>query len=282
VRHWHAFLAKHRPYDAIMIEREVFDDDTVDLEKKFRAATDRLILDVDDGVFLRHPDKFQTIAKLCDKIVVGNEYLSEYMDPIGGDITVIPTCVRMSNYPPRSQTRKIEKPTVGWMGTTHNVPFLEVAAPALRRIAAETPYRLLIVSATDQRLSEVDLTGVDVEFRTWHPNSEISDLHEMDIGLMPLPKDQPWMKYKCGLKLLQYLGVGTPGIATPIGVNSQIIGSGLVGRLANSDDQWYEALKELLGSPETRHALGQAGRKLVTERYSIEANWRTLENVLMG
>ena len=54
VRHWHAFSASWRHYDAIVIEREVFDDDSWNIEAKLRRATGRLVLDVDDGVFLLH------------------------------------------------------------------------------------------------------------------------------------------------------------------------------------------------------------------------------------
>ncbi|KAA1259672.1 Glycosyl transferases group 1 [Rubripirellula obstinata] len=282
VRHWHAFLAARRHYDAILIEREVFDDDTSELEEKFRQATPRLILDVDDGVFLRHREKFHRIAGLCDVAIAGNRFLAEYMEPLCQSIELIPTCIHLAEYPLRPDTSPDRKPTIGWMGTTHNVPFLEVAAPALRRIASEVPYRLLVVANTDERLKELELTGVDVEFRRWSPDREIADLHEMDIGLMPLPPDQEWMKYKCGLKLLQYLAVGTPGIASPIGVNAEIIGDGLVGRIASDETQWYESIKKLLLDTELRKELGRTGRQLVADQYSIEANWRKLLEVLAG
>lgn len=282
VRRYHAWLANRRQYDAILIEREVFDDDTSDLEARFRAATDRLVLDVDDGIFLRHPNKFDVIAGMCDVAIAGNRFLADYLSDRCPDVALIPTCIRMADYPPRPDSSREDKPVVGWIGTTHNVPFLSVAAAALRSVAREHPYRLLIVANTDERLAEVDLSGVEVEFRRWDPEREVADLQEMDIGLMPLPDDQDWMKYKCGLKLLQYLAVGTPGIASPIGVNAEILEGNRVGRSASSDQQWEDALVELLGDITLRNSLGVAGRALVRTRYSIEANWRTLEQVLSG
>ena len=281
VRHWHVWLAARRRYDAILIEREVFDDDTFDLEQKFQQVTQRLVLDVDDGVFLRHPEKFDTIARMSDVAIAGNDCLAEYLNQRCDDVVLIPTCIRMAEYPERP-TNVPNVPTVGWIGTTHNVVFLTVAARALRSVAKRHRFRLLIVATTDERLPEVDLTGVDVEFRAWDPNREVADLHEMDIGLMPLPGDQDWMKYKCGLKLLQYLAVGTPGIASPIGVNAEILHDERVGRIATSDEQWEAALDELLTDANLRTRLGSAGRQLVEERFSIEANWRVLEQVLTG
>ncbi len=288
VRQWHAWLAKRRRYDAIFIEREVFGDGTSDLESSFREATQRLILDVDDGVFLRHPEKFDAISRMCDVAIAGNSFLASYLSERCPSVVQIPTCIRMAEYPLRPSARADSKadsdtkPTIGWIGTTHNVVFLSVAAEAIRRVASRHPFRLLIVATTDERLAEVDLSGVDVEFRDWDPASEVADLHEMDIGLMPLPDGEDWMKYKCGLKLLQYLAVGTPGIASPIGVNAEIMEGNRVGRSATNVDQWESALEELLTDSSLRNELGLVGRQLVQDRFSIEANWRRLESILSG
>lgn len=283
VRHWHAFLAARRRYDAIFVEREVFDDETSDLEQKFRRATSRLILDVDDGVFLRHPEKFDRIAGICDVAIAGNHELENYLIPRCRHVEIIPTCIRMAEYPPRPFSAATGRPPViGWMGTSHNVPFLSVAAGGLSAVASRHSFRLLVVTNSAERLSEVDLPGVDVEIRSWDPQREVADLHDMDIGLMPLPADQPWMKYKCAAKLLQYLAVSIPAIASPIGVNREILKDASVGLSAESDAQWQAAIEQLLTDEQRRKQLGAAGRQLVQQRYSIEANWKHLEEILTG
>lgn len=281
-RHWHALLARMRHYDAIVIEREVFDDDSWNIEAKLRRCTGRLVLDVDDGIHLLHPEKFAAVARMCDAAIGGNRYLEDVLRPLCREVYGIPTCVRLSEYPLRTPPPAGTKPTVGWIGTTHNVEFLSVCAAALRQVAAEIPFRLLVIAPSPEHLANLDLAGVDVEYRVWDPDTEVSALHEMDIGLMPLPAGQPWMKYKCGLKLIQYLAVGTPGIASPIGVNDEILAGNAVGRRATTDAEWRDALTELLADTETRMALGQAGRELVARSYSIEANWSRLEAILCG
>lgn len=281
-RHWHAVLARMRHYDAIVIEREVFDDDSWNIEAKFRRCTGRLILDVDDGIHLLHPEKFTAVARMCDAAIGGNRYLEEILRPLCPEVYGIPTCVRLSEYPQRKLPAAGTKPTVGWIGTTHNVEFLSVCASALRHVAAQIPFRLLVIAPSPEHLPGLDLAGVEVDFRIWNPDTEVAGLHEMDIGLMPLPGGQPWMKYKCGLKLIQYLAVGTPGIASPIGVNDEILAGDAVGRRATTEAEWREALIELLSNPETRHRLGQAGRELVARAYSIEANWSRFEAILCG
>lgn len=280
-RRWQAALARLRKYDAIIIEREVFDDDTWDIEARLRDCTGRLVLDVDDGIHLVHPEKFQRVAAMCDAAIAGNQYLVEVLHPYCSAVHLIPTCVRIAQYPLRELATPTNLiPTVGWIGTTHNVAFLSVCAAALRETAREIRFRLLVVATSDERLSEVDLEGVDVEFRKWNPAREIDDLHQMDLGLMPLPSDEPWMKFKCGLKLIQYLAVGIPAIASPIGVNAEILSGNTVGRAAENHPQWKASMRELLIDPALRQRLGSAGRELVEKKYSIEANWKLLERIL--
>ncbi len=281
-RHWHAMQARLRHYDAIVIEREVFDDDSWNIEAKLRRCTGRLVLDVDDGIHLLHPEKFAAVARMCDAAIGGNRYLEEVLRPLCPEVHGIPTCVRLSDYPQRQLPPTTAKPTVGWIGTTHNVEFLAVCAAALRHAAAEIPFRLLVIAPSPEHLAELDLSGVEVDYRRWDPNTEVALLQEMDIGLMPLPAGQPWMKYKCGLKLIQYLAVGTPGIASPIGVNDEILAGDAVGRRATTEAEWRTALVELLSDAEKRQQLGRAGRELVAASYSIEANWRRLEAILCG
>ncbi len=283
VRHWHTWLAKLRQYDSIVIEREVFDDDSIHIERLFRKATDRLVLDVDDGVFLLHPEKFDELARMSDAAIAGNRWLADYLLDRCRNVVQIPTCVRLQDYPQRApDAQRLEKPCVGWIGNAPNVALLSVAAEALRRVARDFDFRLIVVAPSPERLKEVDLSGVEVDFRRWTPETEVSHILDMDLGLMPLPMDEEWMKYKCGLKLIQYLAVGIPGIASPVGVNEEILAGNRVGRSAANDSEWEASLRELLSNPDLRNQLGSAGRRLVEEHYSIEGNYDRFRRSLLG
>jgi hypothetical protein len=50
--------------------------------------------------------------------------------------------------------------------------------------------------------------------KKWSLEEEVADLQGFDIGLMPLV-DDPWSWGKCGLKIIQYQGVGVPSFAHP-------------------------------------------------------------------
>ena len=122
--------------------------------------------------------------------------------------------------------------------------------------------------------------GVDVRYIPWRAETEIDDLQHFDIGLMPL-EDNEWTRYKCGLKILQYMAIGIPGVVSPVGVNSQIVQHGENGFLATSESEWTEHLECLLNDIELRKKIGRAGRQTVENCYSVEANVSRLEEVFL-
>ena len=122
------------------------------------------------------------------------------------------------------------------------------------------------------------MEGVRWQHTVWREETEAADVQQLDIGLMPLIDNQ-WNRYKCGLKILQYMGVAVPSIASPVGVNEEIIDDGGNGMLAASAEQWEESLGRLIDDATLRDRLGQAGRQTVEQRYSIQANLPKLVEV---
>ena len=269
--------------DTVYLERGVFHDQSLWLDRWFRNVSRRFVLDVDDAIFLQFPEKTRQLIQWSDHVVVSNQPLYEYVSQFHSKITEIPTCVSLERYRLRAfGSSESSKPVIGWMGTPSNLPFLVHCAPALRRLAKELPFKLLVVSNTSEPLKAIDLQGVDLQFETWSPQVEIQWLHQMDIGLMPLPADQEWMRYKAATKLVQYMSIGIPAVASPIGVNATILKDNQVGFAAANDQQWFESLRTLLLAPDLRQRMGIAGRALVESKYCIEANLDKLEQVLVG
>ncbi len=88
---------------------------------------------------------------------------------------------------------------------------------------------------------------------------------------MPLPNDE-WSLGKCALKMISYMAVGIPVVATPIGVNQQILDQAAVGIAAACANDWYEALQLLFHDRKQAAGLGMAGRQLVEQNYSVKKN----------
>ena len=131
---------------------------------------------------------------------------------------------------------------------------------ALEFLNRRAPHRFTAVYKID---------GVETEAMQWRSATELDDLRQMDIGLMPLP-DENWSRGKCGLKALQYMALGIPTICSPVGVNSTIINDGENGFLADGKDEWIAKLKRLIHSAELRRKIGLAGRETVEKEYSAK------------
>jgi glycosyltransferase involved in cell wall biosynthesis len=280
-RWWQLIKAGWFQPDTIYLERGCFHDASLTMDARFRRRVRRLVLDVDDAVFLTFPEKIPELIRWSDHVIVSNRPLRDWVSQYTDKITEIPTCVPLSRFTLRpNRASEDPTPTIGWIGTTSNLGFLRVCASALRRLAKEQPFRLLVVAPTDEPLRSMDLEGVSIQFERWSPSTEVGWLHRMDIGIMPLPEGQDWMRYKAATKLVQYMAIGIPAVASPIGVNADILTGERVGMAARTEDEWLEALRRLLQDPELRARMGAAGRQLVESRYCIEANVDLLERVL--
>ena len=120
----------------------------------------------------------------------------------------------------------------------------------------------------DGRSLELEaVPGLQIKCQPWREETEVTDLQSFDVGMMPLP-DDPWSQGKCGLKALQYMAVGVPTVASPVGVNSDIIQDGTNGFLATTEQEWVEKLAQLLSDEPLRKACAAEGRKTVEARYS--------------
>ena len=281
VRYVHWCRSRWRGDDVVVIDREVFDDPTTTFEERFRATASKLVLDLDDAVFLRYPEKFERLTAMADLVICGNVFIQEWAAARNPRTIVLPTCVELARYTEKDWAQPTTRPVrIGWMGTTGNIRYLQVAAPALRRLACEHSFELIVIAPEAGPLAEVDLTGVTVRHVTWDGPREVDQLREIDIGLMPLFANNEWDKYKCGLKLIQYMAIGIPAVASPVGVNALIVAHGRDGFVAASDSEWEAALRPLLIDENLRRTVGSAARETARTRYSIEANFPIYEAAL--
>jgi glycosyltransferase involved in cell wall biosynthesis len=252
-----------------------------------RRANPRLIFDFDDALMFRdqkhgQPVRARTFAKFvrtidaCRAVVAGNEFLACFAR--GGDrqVVVLPTPIDVPNY-----QFKAERPgrgaTVGWLGLSDGFVYLEQIAPALRRLSEMfVDFRLKVVS--DKPLT---LNGVRIENEPWRAETEQASLAGLDVGIMPL-SDSAWTRGKCSYKILQYMGVGTAVVASPVGMNRDVIRSGENGFLAGSEDDWVGAIATLLENDELRGQFGKAGRELVDRQYSTDTYANSYIELMRG
>jgi glycosyltransferase involved in cell wall biosynthesis len=217
--------------------------------------------------YLKFPSKTGTNCRLAAHVLVGNEELGQYARQHNPRVTVVPITIDTEEYRPLPAlpTPAGRPPTIGWTGSHSTVPHLDGLRAVLERLAKQQRFRLKVIGTRHGWAAP----GVTVDAQPWRAESEVPDLQTIDIGIMPLP-DDPWVRRRTQLKIRQYMGLGIPCVASPVGVNTELIQDGRNGFLASSEDEWVDRLTRLIQDPALRARLGAAGRKTIEDRYSAQ------------
>jgi len=215
---------------------------------------------------LRFPGKTVTACRLASQVWAGNLFLREWAARHNGSVEIVPTTIDTEKYSPVPRRPPSSNPVVGWTGSFSTVRYLDLVRPALERLRSRLSFRLVVVGGGDVRIP-----GVEVENRPWCASSEVTDLRDLDIGIMPLP-DSDWERGKCGLKALQYMALAIPPVVSPVGVNREVVSHGRDGLHARTPEEWEHALATLLQSPQARAQLGDAARATVERSYSAQVH----------
>jgi glycosyltransferase involved in cell wall biosynthesis len=227
--------------------------------------------------FLKNTKKIPKLASLADTVLAGNEYLAAWARQHNSRVVVVPTTVDTERFVPVPREDDGKRPIViGWVGSPSTLAHFATVVPALARVKERLGERVTFKVIGDPAYREPRL-GIVGE--RWNAATEVADVAQFDLGLMPLPDDE-WAKGKCGLKGLQYMAMGIPALLSPVGVNPTLVTPGLDGFLPGSEGEWVATLTALVKDPALRRRVGEAGRKTVVERYSV-LRWRqTYEDLI--
>jgi len=237
-----------------------------------------IIFDYDDAIFHNydlHPNrwiravlgrKLDTTIGGAEVAFCGNAYLADYARLRCPRVEVLPTVVDVATYHPVPCSRSAdERARIGWIGTPSTWrEYMTGLVPMLTQVAATGGARLAAMGADRQTLAHPHLDLVE-----WSEADEVPFLQALDIGIMPL-SDTPWARGKCGYKLIQYMACGLPVVASPVGVNAEIVEHGVNGFLARTEAEWRDAIGVLLADPELRARMGAEGRRKVEAQYSLQ------------
>lgn len=195
-------------------------------------------------------------------VVAGNAFLASRAREHADRVEVIPTCVDPERQPLHDHS-PAEVATIGWIGSRTTSLYLQAVLPALAELNRDRIRARLVLVGADQRLQ-----AHWIEHHPWSLATETEHLARFDIGIMPLP-DTDWARGKCGYKLLQYFSAGIPAVASPVGVNAELIGRDH-GCLASSPEEWRTALDALISDVDRRRESGGAARSFVEREYSYQ------------
>ena len=241
-----------------------------------------LVLDLDDATYVPYTSptygkfgralkwfkKTDDLIRWASVVTCGNRAIAEYAESKGAIARIIPTVVDTDVFGPRP--RVSNGPLVlGWIGTHSTFPYLQAVFPVLQDLAKTHPFKLKIVGAGT---SAVNIPDVEVENLEWKLEREVEDFQSFDVGLYPIDPSlysEKWAAGKSGFKAIQYMAVGIPFVAAPVGAMADIGEAGVTHLLATSHEEWFRRLELLLADAQLRQRMGAAGRRHVVEHYSL-------------
>lgn len=284
-------LVNAQSFDLVWIEKEALPWLPAWIERIFLPKRIPYVLDYDDAVFHyydlhRNPlikhllgSKHPALIRGAALVVAGNNYLAEFARQSGArHVEVLPTVIDLDRYPAPVQKSVLDQspsPCVGWIGQRSTASLLAPYNQLFECLASTGQARFAAIG--------IDTSTLDLPMKSipWTEQTEVASIAGFDIGIMPLV-DKPFERGKCGYKLIQYMACGLPVVASPVGVNCQIVDHGVNGFLAETPEQWKQALQTLLTDKSLRQRMGQMGRQKVEREYCIQVTGPKLAKLLMA
>jgi len=286
IRRWKQ-LRQIRYYDTVFVQKYVCPFGMY-FERMVTNKKKLIVYDFDDADFLKHdsavnswsallrsPAKTAKMIQRSHLIIAGNSYLAGFAKKYNDNVHIIPTSIDTEKYRPKQRASKSDLVVIGWIGSSASSRYLSLLDGVFTYIINRyRNIKIMIVGSKDYEVPDSRII-----LKPWTLESELSSLHSIDIGLMPLTNDD-YAKGKCGFKALQYMAVGTPAVVSAVGVNQEIVRDGTNGFVARNSREWVEKIGTLIENAELRKRMGLAARKTVEKKYSVKENAAKLVSVL--
>ena len=281
-------LARALPrYDAVLVQRGVYPMGPAWAVAPVERFPGRLVLDLDDALWEQPPvvaakgragrwlyggHQARRLLRRAEAVVASTRALADMLPGRSAD-AIVPTVPDPAPFP--RVEHLAERPLrVGWTGTPGNLRYLDPLAGVLDRLQHEGFVSFEVVSSEPWRRGPG-------RFTQWRLEDVPAFFARFEVGLMPLP-DTPYTRAKAGFKLLQYMAAGAVSVASPVGVNTELVERSGGGLLAGEPPEWEEALRALAADRERRAELGERGRRFVEGYADLEGQADTLARLLRG
>ena len=272
-------LERVNDFDAVFVYREAALLGPAFLERMI-ARKKPIIYQLDDPLFIpyRSPangllsylkffGKVKEIVRISSAVLVNSGPIREFAERYSNNVWQIPSVVDIDKFVYR-ESDQLRKPVcVGWSGSPTTIKNLKMIEAPLAQISKDEACDISLIG-TDN----FGLTTVRHEAKRWNSETEVEDLRRIQIGLVPLPDDNPWNPYKFIMKTAQYMSLGIVPVGTPMASNTEVIRHGENGFLAGTDREWKDAISTLIHDEKLRCAMSGQAAKDAAEKYSLQAN----------
>ncbi|OJX41180.1 MAG: hypothetical protein BGO78_00050 [Chloroflexi bacterium 44-23] len=252
-----------------------------------------VIFDLDDLLFElpeNHPDRksgFFTAALLpmlqavfeADAITVSTQCLADYLSPYNSNIHVIPNFLNDEIWKIDTQLNQnktdSDNVVIGYMGGHSHQPDLAMVLPVLLRVTenyhGNLRFKFIGIQAPPELESISETLWINPESYIYANFADFFKSQKLDIAIAPICENL-FNTCKSGIKYLEYSAIGVPAIYSAIPPYKQMIQNGFNGILANSEDEWLNALIALIEKPDLRKRLVENAQKDIRDKWLLSNN----------
>lgn len=278
-------LLNIKQYDVLWIQFELLPFIPFWIEHNFFKKI-QYVVEYDDAVFHTYDlnpnplvkwllrEKIDKVMQNAAIVIAGNQYIADRAIKAGAkQVEIIPTVIDLEKYSLK-QNDDSGKFTIGWIGSFSTTKYLNQIIDVTTKYSGSDDVEFTAIGATEKYLLDKN-----IEVKAWNSETEVEEIKKLDVGIMPL-EDTPYTRGKCGFKLIQYMACGLPVIASPVGVNIEIVEHGINGFLATTNEEWLWAIETLKNDPDLRKKMGEAARKKVERQYCLQVTQPKIARLL--
>lgn len=267
-------------YDFVFVHRELTPLGPPVLEwilaKIFKA---KIIYDFDDAIwipnysehnfivnYLKRYSNTKTLSRWAYKVSCGNDYLCNFARIYNKNVVYNPTIIDVDNHHNELAPVSKDKFVIGWTGSHSTMQYLDEIYPVIAGLEKKFDFEFHVISDKKPLYKLKSL-----KFIRWKKETEINDLLQFSVGIMPLTNDQ-WAQGKCGFKALQYMSLGIPALVSPVGVNTTIVDHEVNGFHCRDASEWNKYLTILMTDKMLLLKSSEQCRPKIEKFYSVKSN----------
>lgn len=298
-------------FECFMLHRVPYDSDVHVFVTEARKRGKPVIFETDDLVFIpdnaRHQaelerfsaqdrtlyiDEMGRIRKtltLSDAATVSTQALYEWVKPITSDVVITPNVVSkemlMRSAVALAQRESPATPGAGLSGSeqkitiayfsgspSHDRDFREAQDAVLWALDTYPHVEFLLVGPLKLN-SQFDRFGSRVQHWPVRPWQELPDVYaQVNINLAPLERNNPFTEAKSSIKYLEAALLKVPTVASARQDFVRVMRHGVNGLLADSPEEWRDALRQVIESPTLRRTLGETAFEEVCAQHTTPAH----------
>lgn len=230
----------------------------------------------------------------ADAVTVSTAQLRDYVQPINGNVHLLPNCLNESLWLRNGVQPANRNPAapvvIGYMGGHTHAPDVATLLPVFGRLLDRYGERLQLTffgstppppelqSHAQVRWDRFDRVDY-AEFARYF--SQVA----CDIFVAPL-LDHVFNRFKSAIKFIEYSALSVPGVYSRVPAYQAIIRHGVNGFLASEPEEWESSLTVLIEQPELRTQIGRCALQTARQDWSL-ARWapewqRVFESVRPG